>query len=80
MPTRLIDLNGQPKLIETAHYDLEEENSRNVTLSHRWTQGCTIKLLHSNIEALKQHIDSATLSTVFRDTLFMAKQFGIFYI
>ncbi|CAA9956867.1 hypothetical protein PTMSG1_00475 [Pyrenophora teres f. maculata] len=39
--------NGHPKLIETAHYDFNEEKSKYVTLSRRWAQGYTIKLLHA---------------------------------
>ena len=82
MPTRFIDLKGHPKLVETAHHHdfAKQQQTKYITLSHRWTQGCTAKLLKSNVQDLKQKLDYLVLPQVFRDTMFMAKRIGIFYV
>ena len=81
MPTRLIDLNSHPKLVETVHHhDFIKKRTKYVTLSHRWTPEFTAKLLKSNIEYWKRKLDYAALPQVFSDAMSMAKRLGVFYI
>jgi hypothetical protein len=80
LPTRLIDIREQPKLIETKEGGIRHRKVRYATLSHRWLPGNNAKLLCSNLEAAKMAIDPSLLTPVFLDSIATAKRLGLDYI
>lgn len=80
LPTRLIDITGDPRLIISQQDNRAERPTRYTTVSHRWGQANMPRLLRSNIEELQAHIHSSYLTPVFRDAVTVTRQLGFDYV
>jgi hypothetical protein len=80
MPARLISVHEEPHLVVIASETLRSRCIRYATLSHRWTQATTAKLLRSNISEFSQKIHTTCLTPVFRDAISTARRLGLQYI
>ncbi|KAH7091330.1 heterokaryon incompatibility protein-domain-containing protein [Paraphoma chrysanthemicola] len=76
LPTRLIDVRAGPRLV--AGSTLQSSQSvQYVTLSHRWQEGSSAKLLKSSIDSLMKAIDITALPPVFQDAITATRRLGI---
>ncbi|RMZ73649.1 heterokaryon incompatibility [Pyrenophora seminiperda CCB06] len=79
-PTRLIHVtsSGQPKLVLTDAITICP--MKYATLSHRWRDLYTPKLLQENIEAMKHGIGMESLPLAFRDAINLCKRLQVQYL
>jgi hypothetical protein len=80
LPTRLIDVREGIRLVDTALCNIDYRRIKYATVSHRWHEGNTIKLLQSNLENMKQDIEPSSLTPVFRDSIDAARRLGIDHV
>lgn len=80
LPTRLIDIHDEPRLVITTSEAFKSHGVRYATLSHRWRKGTAAKLLRSNISGFLQRIDRSCLTPVFRDAISAVRRLGLDYI
>lgn len=65
----------------TTALDLSDSRDmRYTTLTHRWIQGATAKLLRSNLESFKKSIKPSYLPPVFHDAIDTTRRLGLGYI
>ncbi|KAH9211843.1 heterokaryon incompatibility protein-domain-containing protein, partial [Leptodontidium sp. 2 PMI_412] len=78
-PSRLLSLGS----VTSPHLQLCDENLGHVeyaTLSHCWGTNMILKLVTSNIDAMKKAIDPEDLSPTFRDAVAVCRHLGLRYL
>lgn len=72
LPTRFVNIRGDIRLVENA----SRQRMDYATLTHRWTEGTT-KMVQSNLDSMKEHIDLASLSPIFQDSIATTRRLKI---
>ena len=85
LPRRLIDISPmiagkQPRLKDTGHTVLDEEQPNYVCLSHCWGKMPIVRTMKESIKQHQEAIPCSTLSKTFRDSIDIALKFSIRYI
>ncbi|KAH7081462.1 hypothetical protein BKA63DRAFT_503876 [Paraphoma chrysanthemicola] len=79
LPTRLIDVRMEPRLV--AGSTLQSSKSvEYATVSHRWQEGGSAKLLRSNIDSFMKAIDFTALPPIFQDSITATRRLGIDFV
>jgi hypothetical protein len=80
LPTRLLYIRNGLRLVDTSAECFKYVDVKYATLSHRWTQNDSIKLLRRNLTLFQQAIREDHLPPVFADTVNVARRLNIDYV